>query len=206
MKLIPLLASLGIACGQLTITPSATNVQRGQSITLTANYGSVPIVSALQMEITPIAGVTFTAASGSRLLPAAKNLSCALVPTGVTGSGNYRCIVSGNTTSTLQSGDQIVYSFIVPALQPLGPLAINFSNIIGATPTGTDAGLPKTASVNLTVVKKFDLNGDGVIDLSDAKIALDQAMGTVACAAGDADGDKACTAIDIVLVLFNLGK
>lgn len=206
MKILLVLASLGIACAQVTILPSTASPQRGQPVTITANYGAIGSIAALQMDIAPVTGLTFTATSGTKLAPAAKILSCGSVVVG-TGIGNYRCIVSGNTTSALQAGDQIVYSFVVPALQHLGPLAINFSNIIGATPAGMDAGLPNTASVNLTVMpKKYDLNGDGVIDLSDAKIALDQAMGTVACTAGDTDGDKACTAIDIVLILFNLGK
>ena len=51
------------------------------------------------------------------------------------------------------------------------------------------------------VVSACDLNGDGVVNVADVQIAVNQALGTSACASGDLNRDGVCNIVDVQTVI-----
>jgi hypothetical protein len=45
-----------------------------------------------------------------------------------------------------------------------------------------------------------DLNGDGVTNVTDVQMAINQASGAAACSSGDVNKDGACNVADVQLV------
>ena len=72
--------------------------------------------------------------------------------------------------------------------------------VFGRSPT---AGLDSVGAVGAST----DLNGDGVTDVSDVQLAINQARGLSVCATGDVNKDGACNVADIQMIVVKaLGR
>lgn len=56
--------------------------------------------------------------------------------------------------------------------------------------------------VNASAVNGCDLNSDGVVNVADVQLSIDQALGTLACTNGDLNDDGHCTVADVQLEII----
>lgn len=97
-----------------------------------------------------------------------------------------------------------------------GSPAINFGTTTGAPAVdlqgNTRSGQPDAGAYeylgNTTAgpssPPNFDLNGDGVVNVLDVQLAIDQVLGVVACKTADFNGDGQCTEADIQMIVSNV--
>ena len=71
------------------------------------------------------------------------------------------------------------------------------------TVTAAGAGISRTSAFTLTTTagNATDLNGDGITNIADVQIAVNQALGALACGSGDVNKDGVCNVSDIQLVI-----
>jgi hypothetical protein len=72
------------------------------------------------------------------------------------------------------------------------------ANTVTAT-SGSLTGSPITFSA--TGIVSYDLNGDGVVNILDVQLAVNQALGITPCTSGDVNSDGVCNVIDVQLVI-----
>ena len=82
------------------------------------------------------------------------------------------------------------------------------AGIASVTVTASGGGASRTTAFTMTVNSPLppsglvtDLNGDGMTNVSDVQIAINQASGAAACSSGDVNKDGACNVSDIQLVV-----
>jgi hypothetical protein len=59
-------------------------------------------------------------------------------------------------------------------------------------------------SLGTAAASAFDLNHDGVVDIVDVQLALEQVIGLAACTTADFNGDGRCTSADIAMIVSNV--
>ena len=131
--------------------------------------------------------------------------------------------VTNSLTASLVSGTAQAVSFSVSGLPsgvtasfspssctPACTTTLNLSasasaalGTAGLTVTAAGAGISRTSAFTLTTQagNATDLNGDGITNVADVQIAVNQASGAVTCAAGDVNKDGVCNVSDIQLVI-----
>ena len=83
---------------------------------------------------------------------------------------------------------------------------MGLTGTLGATQAGLAAMVTGGAATFTVPFSKYDLNQDGVVNLSDVQLSAAQARGDTACTTGDVDGDGKCSVADVVWeVLAALG-
>ena len=50
-------------------------------------------------------------------------------------------------------------------------------------------------------VSACDLNSDGLVNVIDIQLAIDQALGISSCTTGDLNGDSQCTVLDVQRII-----
>jgi hypothetical protein len=106
--------------------------------------------------------------------------------------GTYTVTVGSNspTSGTVAAGDNTLYF-------EAGSGLVVITSTGGAPPPPPPTGPP---SAPPTTPSSCDLNGDGVVNNLDVQIAMNQAMGVVACTNANLQGNGQCNVIDVIRV------
>jgi hypothetical protein len=90
-------------------------------------------------------------------------------------STSVRCLTVGINTSLYAAGVVARYSIQVPVTATPGPVPIPLSGLVGATLEGLGSPLTPGSGYTLTVLRRSDLNGDGVVNVIDVQIVAKEA-------------------------------
>jgi hypothetical protein len=184
--LIALLFSALASAQTLTLTGPAT-ARPGQTIAVNVMLADPPAsLAATQWSVTLPTGYTATAVAGAASTAAAKDLYCSTLAT--------TCLTVGINTNLYAAGVVATYSLAVPALATPGPVTIPLSGVVGATLAGDAAVLNAGAAYTFNVLSRWDLNGDGVVDVRDVQFLIDVLRlmwntGTIPVSSNDLNGD-----------------
>lgn len=196
----------GVACAaqSLNLTVSPASVQPGGQATVTFTWTDAATsvnLAALQWTVALPPGVSQgTAALGAVSTTTNKVLSC----------GSAACILAGTgatpNATVMPSGIILTLPVTVAAGTAPGVIQIALTGVLGASSAGQPIAVTTTGAT-LTVLSKYDLNGDGVVNSSDVQIMLSAAEGNSACVTTSLGvGDGKCDVSDVVLeVLADLG-
>jgi hypothetical protein len=192
----------------LSPTGSSNFVRPGQSITIGQKFtDSVPPsgVTALQWTLGIPSSLTGVTLSPSVVSPGAPT------DTVYCGSTNLVCLVTGMTQTSFVSGVVATTTLTVPLGTPVGtyPLTLPIDGttgitlgVLGANALGNavifSAGLP----FSLTVLSKYDLNGDGTVNDGDVLLWINQILVVGTCTPlFDVNVDGKCNVQDLALVV-----
>lgn len=209
MKILVLALALTLAAtlAAQTVTESPANVtvRPGQSVYLSLMFAdATPSVNAagFQWSMTTPSGWTVTAAAGAQAAAAQKQIACQEA----TGGASMLCIVYGLNQTVIPAGELAKIQFTPAPSTPPGTTLIVLSGLLVADATAQPVPVGIGPGTTLTVLGKFDLNGDGKIDIADVQISVSQVIGATACSTGDVNADSKCDLIDVLLtVLAALG-
>jgi Dockerin type I domain len=184
------LAVSGAGAQTLALTSTAP-LKAGTQGTLSLSItGSGTTVAGLQWSISPPTGTALAITAGAASVLAAKSISC----NSPTGSNSLICLATGINTNVYADGVVATFSFTPTTT---GTLTFTLSGLIAASPAG--ASVPVTAGppLVLTVLPSAcDLNGDGLVNMTDLTALVGQSIGLVPCTTADLDGDGKCTILD----------
>lgn len=194
-KLLFLLALPLAAQPVLTVTPSTTTAKPGDTVVLTYSLGGQPLPLALT-------AFQFDRADGGKTTVGLRTLTTP----GASGksfqcSAANRCVVYGLNSLTIPNGSVLTEPItILPSAT--GSVIIHLSGVIASDGTGSAVTLTFGPDVTITlptVINKFDLNGDGAVNMPDVTLMLNQILGT--CTNGDLNADGKCTIVDLQLLI-----
>ncbi len=187
----------------IALSVSPASVPAGGTATLTLTYTDASPsanLAGLEWTFAPPTGATQgTLAPGAATTAAAKVISC----------GTAACIDAGTgptlNANVIASGVLATIPITVTAGTGAGPLSLALTGVQGATSAGLVAAVTTTAAT-LTVLSKYDLNGDGVVNSADVQIMLGEAETGTCTAPSTGVGDGKCDVSDVVLeILASLG-
>jgi len=195
------LFALGCQAQQLTLTLTPSNPAPGSTATLAVGMvDSSPSSSAVAAEFSlsgPAVVAFGTPALGAASTAAGKQIYC----------NGLKCLVSDTAApfnlTPIANGVLVTYPITISA-SASGPQTITITSFGGANSTSASTVNFSVSPLTFTpavVLSKYDLNGDGVVDVKDVLIAVLQAIGTNPCqltgqGAGDVNGDGVCDARD----------
>ena len=175
---------------QLNLTVSPSTVASGGMVTATLTFidSLMPsTISALEWNAAFPTGVTVNAGNS---LVAVKILSC----------NGALCILAGTNplnNTAITNGPVTTFPLLITA--PPGAIALALSKLDASSALGIDVPITSTGATLTVTPNKFDLNGDGVVDINDVLIEVQQVLGIVPCTNGDLNGDAKCGVPDLVL-------
>lgn len=194
--LFALILSAALANAQsLNLSVSPASVKAGGSSTLTITWQDAATSTNTAAFQWTAGGATIGAGSaGTALTSAGKSLAC----NGATCIGVSESTPLNN--NPIASGVLATVPLSVPTGTAPGPLTISLSGVVAVNTTGSQVTVT-SAPVTLTVLSNYDLNGDGVVNLTDVLSAVAQAVGSQSCSTADVNGDGKCNVIDVELVI-----
>lgn len=168
------------------------SVRPGGTVNLQVVLATTAQVAGVQWTagIPPAWGVT--AIIGGAAAAAEKELHCA--------ADSLLCLVVGLNANVIQPGVLATYSITVPTTAPRGSVNIPLTGLVAADPLGTPVEVTTGAGHTLLILAIHDLNGDGVTNMDDVRLMVDQILGRSPCTA-DQNGDGRCDLIDALLVV-----
>lgn len=189
------LISVFAAAQSLTLSLSPASVQAGGSTTLTITYAdSSPSsnMAAVQWTLSLPAGLTAGAyTAGAALTTAVKPVNC----------GTLACVAAGDgsTLNDTVIGSGIIATVPLAVASTTTPGALSISlTALGATSTNPSTVTVTVSPVTETVLSRYDLNGDGVVNATDVGIMLNEVIGTTTCSGQSLNvGDGKCDAVDL---------
>lgn len=192
--------SLAIAQPSVIVSVSPASVLPGGTAVVTLAY----VDSAISANIAGVewaniglpAGVVTTNPTSS---VASKVLSC----------GPVACILAGTgsplNATVIGSGVIATIPITIGASVAPGTINLALSGLKGATAAGAAAAIQSIGAV-LTVASKYDLNGDGLVNMADVQIMLTQAENGTCTAPSSGVGEGQCVIDDVLLeILAALG-
>ena len=199
-SMLTLSASASAATGTSTVTVTAAGggVTKTSAFTLTVNapQTSTHSVTLSSTQAAPGAAFTATVKGGSGSVTQWVAVYLATAPdSAYSYKSNWKYLNGTKTAPAAAVATPVQLTFAAPPDAGVYNLRF-FAN----TGTGTRLAL----SSNLTVAKAgtgTDLNGDGITNVADVQIAVNQALGASACGSGDVNKDGACNVSDIQLVI-----
>jgi hypothetical protein len=108
--------------------------------------------------------------------------------------------VAGLNLNVIPAGVVATYTAVVAANAGAGTDSFVLSNLVAADPSGNAVTISPGAAVNVAVLSKFDLNGDGKVDIVDYTAYLKEIFGTAPCSDSFV-GDGKCNLIDLLLLV-----
>lgn len=197
MRFLWALISAGLAVGQsLTLSVSPASVQAGGTATLTITYAdSSPSsnTAALEWALSLPTGITAGApTAGAALTTAVKPINC----------GTSICVAAGDgatlNDTVIGSGVIATVPLTVASTAAPGPLSVTLTGTLGATSTNPSTVTLTISPATETVLSRYDLNGDGVVNATDVGIMLSEVIGTTTCSGQSLNvGDGKCDAVDL---------
>jgi len=189
----------------ISLTSSSPSVRPGQQVTLTESFvDSSPTSSVAAIQWTLVLPAQLSSASlastiGSAATSASKTLVCGVVI----------CEISGLNVNLLANGTLATTALTVPTGTAAGVYPLSLAGIIGATALGYSANPTATSgTVNLTVLSRYDVNGDGVVNSTDVTTWITAVIVGASCTPLlDVNGDGVCNVLDLQsIVAASLGK
>ena len=194
----------GAAAGQsLNVSVSPAAVYPGGTAVATLTFADATPsanIAGVEWTLSLPAGVTAgTPAAGAATTGTSKVISC----------NQLECIDVGSGTplnvTAIAGGVVATIPLTVPATAAAGPGAIALSSALAANTSGVAVPMT-TSAATLTVLSRYDLNSDGVVDGADVQIALNEALGASPCTAPFSLVDGKCGPAGAVLeILAALG-
>ena len=191
MKLLLALVFASLAFGQtLTLTGPAT-ARPGTTIPVNLTLATPPAsLAAAQWTVTLPTGYTATATAGSASTAASKTLYCK--------PDSTLCLTVGVNTNVYAAGVIANYQLTVPANASPGQVSIPLTGIVGAALDGSSAGLGAEVPFAFAVLAGTDLNGDGVTNVLDLQLMIQEILGGPV--AHDQNGDGLADVKDAQIV------
>ena len=186
-------AALGTA--SLTVTAAGGGISQTSAFTLTVNapQTSTHSVTLSAAQAAPGGALTATVKGGSGSATQWVAVYLATAPdSAYSYKGNWKYLNGTQTAPTTAVPTPVQLTFAAP--MDAGVYNLRFFANSGS---GTRLAL----SSNLTVGSTTDLNGDGITNVTDIQIAVNQAAGGAACGSGDVNKDGVCNVSDIQLVI-----
>lgn len=180
----------------LTLTAPAAAVRPGQQVTVTLNLvGSTPAAAGIVYFVNSPAGWTPGAITiGAAGTAASKQIKCSAV------TSPRGCAIYNLSNNLIGAGILASIPYTVPATATPGQAQISLSSVTAASANASPVNIT-AAVLNLNVLSRFDLNGDGSVNDQDMQPVLDQIIGTSSCSTGDFNDDGNCNAIDMLLMI-----
>ena len=185
----------------LTLTLTPPSPAPGTTATLAVGFvDSNPSSNAVAVEFSlsaPAMVVFGTPTLGAASTATGKQIYCGVV----------KCLISDTVApfnlTPLANGVLATYPVTISA-SASGPQTITLTSFGGANSTSASSVSFSVSPLTFTpavVLSKYDLNGDGVVDIKDVLLAVLQAIGTNPCqltgqGAGDVNGDGFCDSRD----------
>jgi|CXWL01.1.fsa_nt_gi hypothetical protein len=185
-------AALGTA--SLTVTATGGGISQTSAFTLTVNapQTSTHSVTLSAAQAAPGGALTATVNGGSGSATQWVAVYLATAPdSAYSYKGNWKYLNGTQTAPTTAVPTPVQLTFAAP--MDAGVYNLRFF-------ANTGSGTRLALSPNLTVRSTTDLNGDGITNVTDIQVAVNQAAGGAACGSGDVNKDGACTVTDIQLV------
>lgn len=195
-----LFSALSTFAQTLSLSVSPVSDLPGSTPTLTIAFtDSSPSsnIAGVQWTLTLPAGVTAGAAvAGASSTAGQKLISCNGLICLDVGSDNVTGFAL-NTTA-LTNGTLATIPLTVASTASAGQITIGAA-YVAANAVPSAVTIP-AASVTFTVLSKYDLNGDGLINAADVQIALAEALGQEPCTSPfNLVGDGKCSIMDVIL-------
>ena len=188
-------AATALGTAGLTVTAAGGGVTKTSAFTLTVNapQTSTHSVTLSSTQAAPGAAFTATVKGGSGSVTQWVAVYLATAPDSASSyKSNWKYLNGTKTAPAAAVATPVQLTFAAPPDAGVYNLRF-FAN----TGTGTRLAL----SSNLTVSSATDLNGDGITNVADVQIAVNQAVGAAACGSGDVNKDGACNVSDVQLVI-----
>lgn len=198
-RLLCFLVSSGLGFSQaltLAISP-ASMPAGGGAATVTIGYSdATPSTNLAAAGFTLVlpTGITFGAVPTSPVMGKTVNFPMA-------GENGKFLIIGNNPPSNGTMAGNLATIPVVVAGTASGALSFSVTGISGANAMAVPVTITAPAAAVLTVLSKYDLNGDGKIDAADISIALSQYFGTTTCSMAF-NGSPNCAAADVMLVVL----
>jgi hypothetical protein len=186
-------AALGTAA--LTVTAAGGGISQTSAFTLTVNapQTSTHSVTLSAAQAAPGATLTATVNGGSGSATQWVAVYLATAPdSAYSYKGNWKYLNGTQTAPTTAVPTPVQLTFAAP--MDAGVYNLRFF-------ANTGSGTRLALSSNLTVGSTTDLNGDGITNVTDIQIAVNQAAGGAACGSGDVNKDGVCNVADVQLVV-----
>ena len=164
-----LFVSTVLGAQSITVTPSATVVYPGESLTATISLAGNAQPAAIQWTA-PFSDLTHPV--GTAATAASKEIRCATV------NGATSCVVFGYNAID-RIGDGVLSTVQLPTTTP-GTLQIGLANVLAASQSGEMIALT-SAAVSVIVTSRCDINKSGAVDAADITAYLPQVLGAAPC-------------------------
>ncbi|MEK7389398.1 MAG: right-handed parallel beta-helix repeat-containing protein [Elusimicrobiota bacterium] len=188
-------ASAALGTASLTVTAAGGGITKTSAFTLTVNAPQTSTHSVTLSAAQAAPGAAFIATvnggSGSATQWVAVYLATA-PDSAYSYKGNWKYLNGTQTAPATAVPTPVQLTFAAP--MDAGVYNLRF---FANTGTGTRLAL----SPNLTVSSTTDLNGDGITNVADVQLAVNQASGAATCGSGDVNKDGACNVADVQLVV-----
>lgn len=194
--LLALSALSALSAQSLTLSLSPASLQAGQSTTLTISYTDATPSSntaAIEWALSLPAGITAGSYSaGSALTTAGKLINC----------GPSACVAAGDgatlNDTVIASGPIATVPLTVTSTTAPGTLTVTLTSLLGATATNPSTVTLTVNSPTVTVLSRYDLNGDGLVNAADVTIMLNEVIGSATCSGQSLNvGDGKCDVEDL---------
>jgi hypothetical protein len=186
-------AALGTAA--LTVTAAGGGISQTSAFTLTVNapQTSTHSVTLSAAQAAPGAALTVTVNGGSGSATQWVAVYLATAPdSAYSYKSNWKFLNGTQTAPATAVATPVQLTFAAP--MDAGVYNLRFF-------ANTGSGTRLALSPNLTVGSTTDLNGDGITNVTDIQISVNQAAGGAACGSGDVNKDGVCNVADVQLVV-----
>lgn len=170
---------------QLRATISPSTLKPGQSATVTLALSGTPMIAGLQWTLGLPLGLVGVQALNPAVAAVPKQLTCGVA-----------CLVFGFNVLDIPVGPIVTVPITIPANAAAGTQTIALTNVVGSSGAGINIPVQAIGGT-ITILDKFDVNGDGVVSAPDVTAMVTQvASGT--CTA-DVIGNGSCNVIQVIV-------
>ena len=177
---------------------SPTKIRPGGQVTLTLTLTGTGIVGLNWQTVLPAGWVVPTPSLSPAVAAIPKAVYCNVA----------LCLAAGYIVGSPESlnslsmpaGALAVMTLTIPATAPAGDVQIGLQAVTATDDAANEIALISTPAT-LTVLGRFDLNSDGVLDDADALLVRRQIVGQDPCGSADFNGNGRCTAADMQLFI-----
>ena len=166
----------------------------------TSSSGSLPTTAAITTDANHV---------GVQVADTTPKVAVFAAPVTFTSLGTYT--PNTYTSTTFTSTHSGIGKYLIAGLAPGTYSVLRGGAAIpgySSAPVGTDGTLFFSAAAGAfsilpssTSTNPCDLNGDGVVNILDVQVAVNQALGSIPCGSADLDGNGACTLLDVQRVV-----
>lgn len=190
--LLVVLAGLLPAQSTLTVTGPATT-RPGQDVELLLTLeapAAQPAGVQWSLDLPP--NVQAVVVPGDSAVAAEKTLHCTVAGT--------MCLLVGLNVTTLAPGVLAKYTLAVPLDAAKGVHQIPLSGLVAGSAAAIVQPIVSGPVYAIRLLARSDLNGDGVTNMVDLQLMLDQVFGRAPCV-DDQTGDGKCDLIDLLAIV-----